>query len=85
MEGAGEVLATIQQCVDRPHTPRGLYDVFRLGFLPVPQLMHCREEFPEAVRWHTKVRNGRVDVYENGKPLRPETRMAQIKEGLLRR
>jgi len=91
VEGARHVLATIEQCVERPYTPRGLYDVFRLGFLPVPQLMHCRDEFREAVRWHTRVRNGRVDVYENGengengKPLRPEVRMAHIKEGLLNR
>jgi len=88
IEGARHVLATIEECVERPHTPRGLHEVFRLGFLPVPQLMHCRDEFPEAVRWHTRVRNGRVDVYENGengKPLRPEVRMAHIKEGLLNR
>ena len=79
------MLATIEECVERPYTPRGLHEVFRLGFLPVPQLTHCRDEFPEAVRWHTRVRNGRVDVYENDKPLRPEVRMAHIKEGLLNR
>jgi hypothetical protein len=80
IQGARDVLATIDECVDSPHTPQGLYDIFRLGFLPVPQLMYCRDEFPEAVRWSTRVRNGRVDVYENDKALLPRERMSQITE-----
>jgi len=80
IQGARDVLATIEECVDRPYTPRGFYDIFRLGFLPVPQLTYCRDDFPEAVRWSTKVRNGRVDVYEDDKALRPRERMSQIKE-----
>jgi len=78
IQGARHVLATVEACVDRPYTPQGLYDVFRLGFLPVPQLMHCRDEFPEAVRWQTEVRRGRVDVCVDGKPLPPEERMQQV-------
>ena len=80
IQGARDVLATIEECVDRPYTPQGLYDIFRLGFLPVPQLMYCRDGFREAVRWSTKVRNGRVDVYEDNKALLPRERMSQIKE-----
>ncbi len=80
IQGARDVLATIEECVDRPYTPQGLYDIFRLGFLPVPQLMYRRDDFPEAVRWSTKARNGRVDVYEDDKPLLPRERMSQIKE-----
>jgi len=49
-----EVLTTIEDCIANPYTPQGLYDIFKMGFLPVPQLMYCREEFPEAVRWQTK-------------------------------
>ena len=85
IQGARKVLATTEECVDRPYTARGLYDILRLGFLPVPQLTLCRDEFHQAVSWQTKVRNGRVDVYENGKRLRPEERMAQVKERLLDR
>ncbi len=80
--GARQVLAAIEECVRQPYTPRGLYDVLRLGFLPAPQLAYCRDEFREAVRWETKVRSGRVDVYEDGKPLSPKERMAHIQEGL---
>jgi hypothetical protein len=47
--------------------------------------MYCRDEFPEAVKWTTKVRNGRVDIYEDDKPLLPRERMAQIKERILAR
>ncbi len=82
IQGARDVLATIEECVDQPYTPQGLYDIFRLGFLPVPQLMYCREDFPEAVRWSTKVRNGRVDIYKDNKALLPRERMSQIKERL---
>ena len=85
VQSAKEVLATIEECVDAPYTARGLHDVFRLGFLPVPELMHCRDEFPEAVKWTTKVRNGRVDIYEDDNPLLPGERMEQIKEGILAR
>ncbi len=85
VQSAKEVLATIEECVDAPYTARGLHDIFRLGFLPVPELMYCRDEFPEAVKWTTKVRNGRVDIYEDDKPLLPRERMAQIKERILAR
>ena len=83
VQSAKEVLATIEECVDAPYTARGLYDIFRSGFLPVPELMFCRDEFPEAVKWTTKVRNGRVDIYEDDKLLPPRERMARIKEGIL--
>jgi len=85
VQSAKEVLATIEGCVDEPYTAQGLYDTFRLGFLPVPELMYCRDEYPEAVKWATKVRNGRVDIYQDDKPLLPRERMAQIKEGILTR
>jgi len=85
VQGAKEVLATIEECVGAPYTAQGLHDIFRLGFLPVPELMYCRDEFPEAVKWTTKVRNGRVDIYEDNKPLPPRERMAQIREGILAR
>ncbi len=85
VQSAKEVLTTIEECVNAPYTARGLHDIFRLGFLPVPGLMYLRDEFPEAVKWTTKVRNGRVDIYEDDKPLLPRERMGQIKEGILAR
>ena len=79
IKGAIEVLTTIEDCIANPYTPQGLYDIFKMGFLPVPQLMYCREEFPEAVRWQTKIRNGCVDIYDNEKIISPKERMSHIK------
>ena len=44
-------------------------------FLPVPQLMYCREDFPEAVKWDTKLRNGSVDIYLDDKIISAKERM----------
>ena len=85
VEGAIEVLTTIEDCIENPYTPQGFHDIFKTGFLPVPQLMYCREEFPEAVRWQTKVRNGRVDIYDDGKMVSPYERMQHIKGGILQK
>jgi len=79
IEGAIEVLKTIEDCVADPYTPQGLYDILKMGFLPIPRLMYCREEFPEAVRWQTKIRNGCVDIYDNEKIISPHERMSHIR------
>jgi len=42
--------------------------------------MYCREDFPEAIRWKTKMRNGCVDIYSDGKRISPKERMVYIKE-----
>jgi hypothetical protein len=40
--------------------------------------MYCREEFPEAVKWNTKLRNGGVDIYLDGKIISAKDRMNLI-------
>lgn len=81
IESAKTVLSTIEQCVKDPYSPEGLYKIFKAGFLPVPQLRFCREEFPHAVEWQTKIRNGCVDVYSSdGKKILVKDRMNYIKE-----
>ena len=45
----------------------------------------CREEFPEAVKWQTKTRNGCVDIYDNGKILSPQERMQYIRKEIIHR
>lgn len=75
LEGARHVLMAIESRIKDPYSAMGLFEVFRMGFLPVPNLRYCREEFPEAVRWKTKLKNGCVDIYENGKIISPEERM----------
>ena len=43
------LLHAIDAAVDHPGTAAGLYTVFACGFLPVPDLWECRDEFPLAV------------------------------------
>lgn len=75
LSGARSVLRAIEQVVPAPYTAEGLYEVFRLGFLPVPYLWECREEFANAVRWKTGVLHGSVQVVdENGIPISPQDR-----------
>lgn len=79
VSGAKTTISAIEQSIDNPYTPQGFFDIFQKGFLPVPNLWHNRDEFPEAVRWNTKIRFGRVDIYDNeGNRLSPHERMEQI-------
>jgi len=69
------VINTIETNIKDTYTPQGFYEIFKMGFLPVPQLMYCREEFPEAVKWKTKLRNGGVDIYFDDKIISAKDRM----------
>ena len=59
-----KIISTIEQTINNPYTAQGFFDIFRKGFLPVPNLWHNRDKFPEAVRWNTKIRFGQVDIYD---------------------
>lgn len=85
IEEAKTVLNTIENCINDPYSPQGFYNIFKMGFLPAPQLMYCREEFPEAIRWQTKIKNGGVDIYEDGKIIPARERMYFIKKEVLQR
>ena len=81
LSGARAVLQAIERVVPAPYTAEGLYEVFRLGFLPVPYLWECREEFEHAVRWKTQIINGSVKVVdENGTPISPQDRAQAVVE-----
>ena len=51
-----------------------------MGFLPVPQLNYGKENFPEAVRWQTKLKKGCVDIYTGDQMMSPKERMRTIIE-----
>ena len=74
------VINAIETNIKDTYTPQGFYEIFKMGFLPVPQLMYCREEFPEAVKWDTKLRNGGVDIYLDNKKISAQERMNLIME-----
>lgn len=64
LQGARAVLRTIDAVIARPESAEGLYQVFAGGFLPVPYLWECRDEFSAAVRWKTRVVRGSVQVVD---------------------
>lgn len=74
------VINTIENTVKDTYSPQGFYEIFKRGFLPVPQLMYCKEEFSEAIKWNTKLRNGGVDVYLDDKKISASDRMNLIRE-----
>ena len=81
-DDAREVLRAIEAHVPSPYTAEGLYRIFAMGFLPVPYLWECREEFEAATRWSTRVIRGSVKVVdENGVAIRAGDRMRLIGEG----
>lgn len=67
---ARAVIRAIETSISDAWTPSGLYRMFAAGFLPVPYLWECREEFPGAIDWRTRLIKGAVSlVDERGVPL----------------
>lgn len=73
------VLRAIESAIAEPYTAEGLYAVFARGFLPVPYLWECRDEFQEATRWQTRVIHGAVRIVdEAGNPVPAASRMQRL-------
>ncbi|MDD3643177.1 MAG: cobalamin-binding protein [Candidatus Krumholzibacteria bacterium] len=79
---ARTVLAAVESSIPRPYSAEGLYRIFREGFLPVPRLYGCREEFPGAVQWETRTIRGSVKVVDAaGLPVSAAERMSRMAGG----
>jgi hypothetical protein len=76
--GARAVLQAIESVIPNPYTAEGLYAVFQAGFLPVPYLWECRDEFRHAVRWQTRVVNGSVQVVNQTGHIVPPQERARL-------
>jgi len=73
------VIQAIETSVPDPWTPAGLYRIFAAGFLPVPYLWECRDEFPRAIDWRTRLVRGAMRlVDENGVPLSAMQRVERV-------
>lgn len=73
------VLGHIEAMIPEPYTAEGLYRILVSGFLPVPYLWQCREEFRHAVAWQTRVVRGSVKVVdEHGAPMPVADRMRRV-------
>lgn len=76
---ARAVMRAIETTVPQPYGAEGLYQVFAAGFLPVPYLWECRDEFPLAVQSPTRLVWGSVKVVDdNGRPLSAAERVQRI-------
>lgn len=77
---ARTVLRAIENSVPDYLSPEGLDKVFAMGFLPVPYLSRCRDEYPAAVAQPTKIIRGSVKtVDQNGIPLSAAERLELLK------
>ena len=80
---ARKILSAIDATIPNVETPIGLYQVFRAGFLPVPDLLYCRDEFPGAVAWKTHFVNGGYRIVsESGEMVAPADFTQRILEGV---
>lgn len=52
------ILEGIENSIEEPYTPEGLYSIFVNGFLPTPYLWGNVEKFPNAVKFKTRMHNG---------------------------
>jgi len=84
LEESSALVQDIERRIPEPYTPEGLYAVFAHGYLPVPYLWRCREEFPKAVNWNTRPVQGGVQVVDSlGRRMSMSDRLALVHQGLL--
>jgi hypothetical protein len=77
------VINAIESNVPAPYSPAGLYAILARGFLAVPYLWECKDEFNRAIRWQTKLVHGSVKIVDaEGNPIPAATRMAMLADGL---
>lgn len=75
---ARALLAGIDASVGATPSARQLHDAFAGGFLPVPWLWNCRDEYPAATSWRTLSRSG-AQVLVDSKGLEiPASRRLEI-------
>ena len=78
------ILAAIDSIIPAPYTASGLYNILAAGFLPVPYLWACRDEFVRAIKWRTRLVNGSVKVVdENDRIIPAQERVQAIRQSLL--
>ncbi len=77
------IISGIDELVAEPTSAKGMHDLFAEGFLPVPHLWKCRELYPEAIRWDTRVHQGSVRVVDAvGRPVSAQERVGLIRNRL---
>ncbi len=78
-EEAYTLIRDMEKNIEDLYTSNGLYNVFKMGYLPVPFLWESREEFSNAVNWSTGIIKGAVCVIDDyGKKMRIRDRLEKI-------
>ncbi|MBU4199881.1 MAG: cobalamin-binding protein [Verrucomicrobia bacterium] len=73
---ARSIIKAIESVIPNPYSAEGLYKILAGGFLPVPYLWECRDEFHRAVSWQTRLVRGSVKVVDkDGMPIHAADRM----------
>jgi hypothetical protein len=76
---ARTVLNAIENTIPDPYSLDGLYRIFADGFLPVPYLWECKDEFRKALKWQTRMVQGGVKIVDlDGDPISAADRMRQV-------
>lgn len=73
---ARTVLRAIETKVSNPYSVDGFYRIFADGYLPVPYLWECKDEFRNALAWQTRLVHGGVKIVDRiGNPITAAERM----------
>jgi hypothetical protein len=76
---ARTILNAIENTIPDPYSLDGLYRIFADGFLPVPYLWECKDEFRRALKWQTRMVQGGVKIVDpDGDPIAAADRMRQV-------
>ena len=61
---AKESIQLLETAIPHLYTPEGFAFIFESGFLPVPYLMDQKNQYPNARRYHTALKNGGIRVID---------------------
>jgi len=79
LEEARTVMAAIEFGIPDPYSAEGFYRIFTEGYLPVPYLWGCRQDFLKAAQWSTRAVRGATQVVdETGRVISAAERMQMI-------
>jgi hypothetical protein len=80
-EETSELIKDMEKSIKNLYSAEGLFTLFCMGYLPVPYLWECREEYGKAVKWNTKIIRGGVYVVDDaGRKMSLQERLQRIRE-----
>lgn len=78
------LITGMENAIPNLYSAKGLYRALWAGFLPVPHLWECRDEFRNATAWRTRAKNGSIQVVDElSQPIPIEERIKVATENAL--